>query len=146
MHVADADRFTRVVVGNEAIVGELMLAVEDAGQGSCSSGCGRVCRHIVDQPPIDRDPTATIAQPAQKSFPGTCSHLFPTIHAPPDNRNHPTRALTRRLQLHPWTENYWPLALYPGPRVAITDGVVKCLRRVRDGPVRCISSGRIGFP
>jgi hypothetical protein len=48
-HVTDIDRFARLGIGHQTVVGVLVLEVEDSSKATCSAGELRMGRDIVDR-------------------------------------------------------------------------------------------------
>ena len=81
-HVADVDRLAGLGVGHQAVVGVLVLAIEDVGQGLSGAGEGRVGGDVVDALVPEPQLTLSAAQPFRNSSPvlapiGTTSLLRP---------------------------------------------------------------------
>ena len=81
--VADVDRLTGPGVRHEAVVGVLVLPVEDVGEGPRRAGQRGMGRHVVH--PLAAEPhlTAPAAQARQELLAGPRSHALPYSAAVP---------------------------------------------------------------
>ena len=76
-HVADVDGLTRLGIRHQAVVGELLLDVEDPRQAAGRTFQLRVRRDVVDAFVAEPDLAIAGAQALQELFPGPSWHVSP---------------------------------------------------------------------
>ena len=73
--MADVDRLSGLGIGDQALVGELVLPIEHVGKACGSASCRRVRRRVGDQLAVDPHRPLGTAQIVEELGSGPCRHI-----------------------------------------------------------------------